>query len=111
MATSLCLEYNRTTNKTSVRFGRGLFWRGTINLFHSKGGLFDEREEYLQEGTVHLLDKGYPIFSDEVGYTVTDNSLNVNVWGSYNGLMDHLWSLEDVEEFLKSEYSKRELIF
>jgi len=65
----------------------------------------------VHKGKVHLLDKGYPIFSDEVGYTVTDNSLNVNVWGSYNGLLDHLWSLEDVEEFLKSEYSKRELIF
>ena len=30
-------------------------------------------------------------------------------WGSYNDLFDYLWTLEDVEKFLKSVYKAARL--
>ena len=58
----------------------------------------------VNKGKVHFLSKEYPVFSDDIGYNVKKNSTGFNVWGCYNEVLDHLWNLEDVENFLKSEY-------
>jgi hypothetical protein len=43
------------------------------------------------------------------GYMVFDYSKNTYVWDSYNQYYDHVWTLEDVENFIKAEYEKAEL--
>lgn len=40
------------------------------------------------------------------GYNVEDLSTGILVWDCYNPNYDHLWTLEDVEEFIKGEYEK-----
>ena len=40
------------------------------------------------------------------GFNVWDSTINAYVWGCYNDNYDHLWTLQDVENFLKSEYDK-----
>lgn len=61
----------------------------------------------LHKGFVHYLCGGYPVFRDsngnrKVGYTLIDTETNTYVWGSYNNCFDHLWSLQDVENYLKT---------
>ena len=34
---------------------------------------------------------------------------NILVWDCYDSNYDHLWTLEDVEEFIKGEYEKAEI--
>lgn len=63
----------------------------------------------VHKGKVHFLNTNYPVFSDDVGYNVINNSLGIMVWGCYNNVLDHLWGLQDVEDFLKSEYSEMNL--
>lgn len=43
------------------------------------------------------------------GYIVENLSTGMLVWGCYDEHYDHLWTLEDVEEFIKAEYEKAEL--
>ena len=59
----------------------------------------------VKKGKVHFMSSAYPVYSDDVGYNVIDNQTNSMVWGCYNSVFDHLWSLEDVEGFLKEQYS------
>ncbi|SEL89645.1 hypothetical protein SAMN04487770_12026 [Butyrivibrio sp. ob235] len=65
----------------------------------------------ISKGFVHYLGNGYPIAYREVGYNVIDNLNNINVWGCYNEVYDHLWSLEDVNDFIKSIYQDSNLEF
>ena len=70
----------------------------------------------INKGYQHWLDKGYPIFCDcngekSIGYQVIDYSTGFAVWGSYDRMLDHLWSLGDVEQFLKEQYEKHGLDF
>lgn len=70
----------------------------------------------INKGFQHWLSEGYPIFRDcygdrSIGYNVIDWSTGFNVWGSYNNMMDHLWNLDDVEEFIKGEYERLGLSF
>ena len=58
----------------------------------------------VKKGKVHFMHSDYPVYSDEIGYNVIDDQLNCMVWGCYNEVFDHLWSLEDVENFLRDEY-------
>lgn len=43
------------------------------------------------------------------GYDVVDLATEFSVWGCYDQNCDHLWQLEDVEEFLKDVYLKNGL--
>lgn len=44
----------------------------------------------------------------EAGYKVSKGFL---VWDCYDSNYDHLWTLEDVEEFIKSEYDKAKIAY
>lgn len=59
---------------------------------------------HVHKGKVHYLSNNYPVYSDEVGYNVVDDSTGLTVWGCFNNVFDHQWTLEDVEDFLKKEY-------
>lgn len=63
----------------------------------------------VHKGKVHSLNTNYPVFCDDVGYNVVNDSLGVMVWGCYNEVLDHLWSLQDVEDFLIKQYSELSL--
>ena len=65
----------------------------------------------IQKGKVHYMHTSYPVFSDYVGYNVIDNHINCMVWGCYNEVFDHLWSLDDVENFLRDKYRNLGLQF
>lgn len=43
------------------------------------------------------------------GYDVVDLNTGYSVPWCYNQWYDHLWTLEDVEEFIKGEYEKAEM--
>lgn len=43
------------------------------------------------------------------GYIVEDMTTGLLVWGCYDQYYDHLWTIEDVEEFIKGEYKKAEI--
>ena len=43
------------------------------------------------------------------GYIVEDMTTGLLVWGCYDANYDHLWTIEDVEEFIKGEYKKSEI--
>lgn len=43
------------------------------------------------------------------GYDVLDLVTNLSVWGCYDANCDHLWTIDDVEKFLKSVYKKNGL--
>lgn len=59
----------------------------------------------IHKGCIHFLSSNYPVYSNDVGYNVVNDTTGFTVWGCYNNIFDHLWSLEDVEDFIKSEYS------
>ena len=40
------------------------------------------------------------------GFDVTDMATGYSVWGCYDANRDHLWTIDDVEEFLKIVYEK-----
>lgn len=40
-----------------------------------------------------------------VGYSIRDMSTGFCVWGCYDNNFDNLWSLCDVENFLRDQYS------
>lgn len=69
----------------------------------------------VSKGFRHYLYNG-SVVSDEsgnrkTGYEVTDMSTGLCVWGSYNETFDHLWSLKDVENFIRSVYESNGLIY
>ncbi len=45
------------------------------------------------------------------GYMVKDLHTGLCEWGCYDSNFDHLWDLDDVEEFLQGEYEARELVW
>lgn len=45
----------------------------------------------------------------ETGYLVTDLATNSWVYGSFDEFVDHAWTLEDVENFLKNVYESHGL--
>lgn len=63
----------------------------------------------VHKGKVHFLNGNYPVYSDEIGYNVVNDSVGTLVLGCYNNVLDHLWDLDDVESFLKSKYNDLEL--
>ena len=40
------------------------------------------------------------------GYMVLDLTTNTYVWDCYNEHFDNLWTLEDVEDFIKGKYEE-----
>lgn len=64
----------------------------------------------IEKGFQHYL-RNNAIFTNWngerfTGYNVLDLATNTYVWGCYDCNYDHLWELEDVEDFIKSEYKK-----
>jgi hypothetical protein len=43
------------------------------------------------------------------GYMVIDLQTGFPVWGSYDSNFDFLWSIEDVDDFLKEQYEAQGL--
>lgn len=43
------------------------------------------------------------------GYNLEDLSRGFLVWGCYDNICDHLWTLEDIEEYLKGIYEENGL--
>lgn len=43
------------------------------------------------------------------GYNVEDLSTGILVWDCYNSNYDHLWTIDDVENFLKTVYKEHGL--
>ena len=58
----------------------------------------------LEKGFIRQLVEGYPVWDREVGYNIIDTTNNCLVWGCYNDVFDHLFTLEDVEDFIRSKY-------
>lgn len=59
----------------------------------------------IQKGYRHYITKDYPVYRDEngdkvQGYNVRYMSTNTLAHGCYNEVYDHLWDLDDVENFL-----------
>lgn len=64
----------------------------------------------LNKGFQHFLGKGYPVAFREVGYNVIDIDTSCIVCGN-NDVYDHLFSLDDVEEFLREVYKANDMKF
>ncbi|WP_155829715.1 hypothetical protein [Butyrivibrio sp. AC2005] len=58
----------------------------------------------LNKGCIHYLSKDYPVYSKDIGYNVINESTGTMVWGCYNEAFDHLWTLSEVERFIKEQY-------
>ncbi len=74
---------------------------------YSEGTIYKKARDvgYLvNKGKAHYMSREYPVYSNDVGYNVIDSQTGFTVWGCYNEVFDHLWSLEDVENFLKEQY-------
>jgi hypothetical protein len=62
----------------------------------------------IHKGFVHYMHNG-SVFIDqygnrESGYSVLDLTTGYYIWGCYNEALDNLWTIEDVENFLKTQY-------
>lgn len=60
----------------------------------------------VNKGYQRYLNGNYPICRDcygepTTGYNITDIRLNCLVWPCYNEIRDHLFTFEDVVDFLK----------
>lgn len=69
----------------------------------------------VRKGFCHYLYNG-AVMKDqfgnrEIGYSVMNMSTGFYVWGCYNANFDNLWSLEDVENFLRDQYIKSGLVW
>ena len=62
-------------------------------------------QHYLADGSVYTNIYGERF----TGYEVTNLTTGYPEWGCYNNNFDHLWQLEDVEEFLKGVYEENGL--
>lgn len=66
----------------------------------------------VSKGLSHYMFSDCPIFTFAdtgercTGYDVKDLTTGFYVWGCYNNIRDHLWSLEDVDNFLQKEYKR-----
>ena len=65
----------------------------------------------VSKGFQHYLYNGEAVVRDcngepYTGYIVEDLRTGFLVWDCYDSNYDHLWTLEDVEEFIKGEYEK-----
>ena len=66
----------------------------------------------INKGFQHQLTRSYPVAPGRwVGYNVEDLTTGRMVWDCYDEVRDHLWSLEDVEEFLREVYEEAGLPF
>ncbi|MDY2627013.1 MAG: hypothetical protein SOW08_01660 [Lachnospiraceae bacterium] len=64
----------------------------------------------IHHGFQHIFCEGYPVAPDRsTGYLVINEVTGCGEPGSYNSGRDHLWQLEDVEEFLKGVYEENGL--
>lgn len=59
-------------------------------------------QHYIYNNAVLVDENGNKL----VGFDVVDLSTNFSVWGCYDYNFDHLWTIGDVEKFIKSEYEK-----
>lgn len=60
---------------------------------------------YIYNGTVFKNSAG----KKQAGYSVMDLSTGFYIYGCYDSLFDNLWSLHDVENFLKKQYNHHKL--
>lgn len=71
----------------------------------------------LHKGFRHCFTmKGCPVYrypdgTSEVGYILIDEVNNNLVWGCYDSHIDHLWQLDDVEDYLREFYQAHDLKF
>ena len=56
----------------------------------------------------YVVDKKH--MPDGIGYNVKDLNGNL-VDGCYTSLRDHVWTLDEVEHFIKSEYDNAGMIY
>lgn len=63
----------------------------------------------LEKGLIRV--RGLIMYPKQTGYSLIDNDLGCYVWGSVDSDFIHLWDIEDVEDFLKSEYQSLGLKF
>lgn len=63
-------------------------------------------QHYLYNGTVVRDCNG----TAYTGY-IEDLSTGFLVWGCYDANYTHLWTLEDVEDFIKGEYEKAKIAY
>lgn len=62
-------------------------------------------QHYMYNGAVVKDCNGEPY----EGYNVEDVATGTFVWGCYDNNYDHLWGIEEVEEFLESIYKENGL--
>lgn len=77
---------------------------GTIRKKALNAGYKVEKgfQHYHYNGAIHKNMNGERF----TGYNVLDLSTNTYVLDCYDNNFDHLWSLEDVEEFISSVYKE-----
>ncbi len=65
----------------------------------------------VEKGLLRMTVGNAVIRPRQTGYSLINDSLGCYVWGSYNEVFTHIWDLDDVENFLKSEYKDLGLVF
>lgn len=65
----------------------------------------------LEKGYIHFLTKAYPVAIRECGYNVIDIMSGFPIWECRNDVYDHLFSMDDVEQFLREQYNELGLMF
>ena len=70
----------------------------------------------IEKGYQHYMAFDGAVFRDcngkpRTGYNVIHLETNCLVYPCYNGAFDHLFDIEDLESFLKTEYQKLGLTF
>ena len=60
----------------------------------------------ISKGFQHFGENVFYDYFDKrhIGYMVKDMSTGCYVWGCYNSNLDYLWTLQDVENYLKKQY-------
>ena len=80
---------------------------GTIRKKALKAGYKVSKgyQHYMYNGAVVKDCNGEPYD----GYNVEDLTTGTLVWGCYDSNYDHLWGLDEVEEFLEKAYRDKDL--
>lgn len=70
----------------------------------------------IEKGFCHWMTEGYPVYTyyngeRDTGYNLIDESTNTLVWGCHDGHVDHLFTLDDIAEFLEDVYTSNGLTF